>query len=553
MADDPNMKCVCGFRSFRESVQVVESSVERWVYFDDGSYGGFGSTPYGTYFGSGAIGQWGLFEVEVPQSHKVLACKSCARTRSDVVIGGVGVFGSYILSDSIFIVVTDASLLTCMRVRFHNDELGTFDVSPTPYLGAPLPLAAPAPAEVEATPPPGEPVAAVLRARFPGVDGDGTFVVSLVDVCGGTETLLTNVFLESAVQVHLPSDADLNGIPEFVREFNLSAQPSVEQPASGSMVGIPFDKCDAVIEYDSRFGQLPLAAGWTEVGSGGTFSFTDGGVLAIQTDIVAHYFQKEIVVAAAWEQIHFYASFRTQSSSVTTDAKGFILTADGAEGLGGPYRGIEMRGRADAVHNKTLTGATVSKIFDVPDAGWVSVFAGMAPAAPLGVVAIPAFYGPADHATLWGLGALAGPNPTLRLTFGDTDGSSAIAFLRNVVASAPGRFMRAFFRSYAAVTGPTLRLYLVSDVDSSGETTARFRVRYGTLAAGTSFYNLGSAFITDVTATFNTRNVIIELPAALSALPAQAPFWFSVERVWDHADDLTRATIHLVDATVRSA
>lgn len=552
MADDPNMKCVCGYRRFRQSLQTIEETVEEWVYFDDGSFGGFGSTPYGTYFGAGETGLWGLFEVTVPRTHKILACESCARPRSDVVVGGVGVFGSYVLGDSIFIVVTDIAVLACMRVRFYSAELGTFDVSPTLYGGAPLPLSAPAPPTTASDPPAGATVATILRARYPGVDGDGTFVVSLVDVCGGTEVLLTNIFLESAVQVHPPTDADLNGLPPLVVTESLLATTPVEQPASGSMASIPFDKCDAVIEYDARFGQLPAAAGWTETGSGGTFSFVDGGVLAIQTDIVADYFSKEIVVSAAWDQIHYYAEFRTESSTVAADDEGFVLRADGAPGGGGAYRGIQMRSRVNALHNQTLTGAVVTPLADLPDATWVRAFGAMAPATTNGVVALANVFGAVDHATVWGLGALAGANPTLRVSFGDFGGSTAISFLRNVVASAPGRFVRSFFRSYAAVTNPVLRLYLVSDVDSSGETKARFLVRYGTLAAGTSFYNLGAALTAEITVTFNTKNIVVEAPLQLASLSAQAPFWFSVERDWQHADDLTRATVHMVHATVRS-
>jgi hypothetical protein len=143
-------------------------------------------------------------------------------------------------------------------------------------------------------------------------------------------------------------------------------------------------------------------------------------------------------------------------------------------------------------------------------------------------------------------------NPRLRAEFGNTQilSGTLVGHIRNFVVSCPGRFVRAFFRSYSAVVAPVLRLNFVSDQDGLSP-KARILVRYGSLGLGTDPYAMGTQSVAG-TLSFDSRNIMFELPLTLTGLSAKSPFWFSVERDWEHADDLTRATIHLVNATVRS-
>lgn len=555
MTADPNMKCVCGFRRFRESIRAVDDDVEQWVRFDDGTYGGFGSTPFGTFFGSGAGGAWGLFELTVARTHQVLACESCGRARSDKVIGGNGVFGSYLLGNSIFVLISDASLLACLRVRFRNEELDiTVDVSPTVYLGTPLPLVAPAPAETAPTPPAGATIAGLIRAVLPDVDEDAEFVVSLVDVCAGTETLLTTINLESTVQIHYPNEADLNGIPRTVVQQGLRITMPSAQPSGAGSVGIPFDWCRTVMEYDARFGALPLASGWTQFGAvPDSVALEPGGTLLFETSALSSAYLQEVTLPTAFTSIYMYSRYWVQSSAVGDERDGLSMLADGAPGASVNYRGMLMRGRPTSLSTRTLEGATANILLNDLPPGWVEFMTAMSPTEANGMLAGPETYGVFDKAARWGPGGFGGVSPTVRAAFGCFRDSAVLIHLRNFVVSEPGRFMRSYFKSYAAAATQTLRLYFVGDVDGVGGQTARIKVRYGSGALGVNPYALGSAFTVSATAFFNTRNVIVEVPLSLTGLAAQQPFWFSVEREWDHADDLTQSTIHLIEATVRSS
>ncbi len=196
MTADPSMKCVCGYRRFRQTVQTVMEEAQCWVRFTGEGAGGFGSTPFGTFFGSGPGGLWGLFALDVARTHRIISCESCARPRSDRVIGGVGVFGSYVFDGNVFVLVDSAALLSCMRIRFtHEDGTPVVDVTPTPYGGALLPVELEDPITTATTPPAGAVLAAGIYAEFPSVEVAGTYDVTLVDICADVSTELLSVEL----------------------------------------------------------------------------------------------------------------------------------------------------------------------------------------------------------------------------------------------------------------------------------------------------------------------------------------------------------------------
>jgi hypothetical protein len=183
------MKCVCGYRKFRETVRTVDETVERWVHFSpDTESAGFGTAPFGTVFGAGGSSMWGLFDLDVARPMRFLNCESCGRTRSAVATGGVGAFGGYVASGLVYVIATDASLVTCLRVRFTQGATQhTVEVSP--YYGLPLPIVLDTPATTSDDVPTSGELAGVLRAT-PPVGLSGEYVVSLVDICLGTSVEL---------------------------------------------------------------------------------------------------------------------------------------------------------------------------------------------------------------------------------------------------------------------------------------------------------------------------------------------------------------------------
>jgi hypothetical protein len=544
MPADPNMRCVCGYRNFRENLVTTTEEISRWLQF---GAGGFGSTPFGTYFGASVSGTWGEFSTSAKVTRRKVACESCQRLRSNTLLSGVGVFGSYVFGGSLFIYVTDVDLISCLQVRFTNAEFGTYTTGPTKFAGAPLPLVAPAPPVVAPTPPAGAKLAGVLRVELPEVDHDGDYLVSLVDVCAGTELPIALFSLESNVQIHLPAEADLNGLPRSLIDSNLTADLTPSQPGSGSISGIPFDRCTAVIEYDARFGTGPLAQGWAQtVGASGDYGLTAGGILDAATT-TSSYWEQSAALATPTTSVHAYAKYRVGAAS-SGAGQGFEFRAEAAPGSSADYAGARVFQDTDTLYTRTLSGSAQNNVDTQVQGPWSEMYLG-AKIGDLGFTALNELVG-VDVGVDWGTRPGGPLSAELRGLFGDYAGSNLSAQLRNFVVSASGRFVRAMFRSYAPTSSVVLRLHFVSDLGVNN--SARVKVRYGSLAAGTDPYALG-AVSSDVTAYFNTKNVVVEVPVTLTNLPAKSPFWFSIERDWQHPDDTTAATIHLLSATVRTS
>lgn len=559
MAADPNAKCTCGYRKFRTTRAVVDTVESQWLLFDSGTQGGFGSTPFGTFFGSGSQSSgWGLFDADVAEVHTQLTCEKCNRLRSDKVLSSFGIFGSYVFGDSIFILTTSSQNLGCLTVRFSNVDLGTVDVTPTVYLGPPLPLVALAPPVVAPSPPPGAVIATILRAPLPDVDHDGEYAVTFIDSCSGSSVFLTTLMLESSVQVHTPREAELDGLPNFhIIESSAQAKLPIGQPGTGSVLGIPFDKCDAVIEYDARFGTDPLTQGFSHVGSsGGTpadYTLVDGGVLNFVAPNPS-YWRKTLTLAVAPASVHVYAKYRVQTST-TGLGQGFEVKGIGSPGASADYKGVRYYQDRDSLYEIDLPNTTSALVADRVAGSWTQIYSGDDPATDRAFLVLDD--GPIaaiDAATVFLTQPGGGVSPHLRGEFGNTQivGGALTGQIRNFILSCNGRFTRAFFRSYAAVASPVLRMQFVSDLDAT-DPKARFLVRYGSLTLGTTPYAYGALSV-GVTAFFNNpRNVMVEAAVTLPSLTARQPFWFSIERDWQHADDLTKATVHLLAATVRSS
>lgn len=552
-ASYPNRVCTCGYRRFRERRTPRSTAVQRWMLYDTTGLSGFGTTPFGTFFGSGSGGLWGLFDSTFKTTVLDTVCESCQRVRSTKLLGGIAPFATYVENGYLYVIASDVGLATCFALRFTGPG-GSYE-EPLAY----LPGAAPPPALVsspppvsEAAPPPGAVLASsLLRARLPQVEATGQYVVELVDRCCGCDTALVTVTLEAPPMLLSPLDADLGGAPRQWLFGQYGDTPG-GQPASGSRVSIPFDKCAVVHEYDARFGTPPSSQGWTHGGAGssGDYALVEGGALRGQT-AAASYWSKTTVVPANPLRCFSYAVINPLDEPVYgSPGDGVDFDARYATALSQPYQGVRYTYSDRLWHATELGGSSDVAISPTEEPrGWTFVAATDEAVSNREQTWLPhGVGGVTQSATVFGSDGTASALDVVSV-FGDTAGGGTDVLYRNYVASYGGRFIRPMWQAFAQVTNPVLRLYLVADANSSVLKTARFRVRYGQITGQP--YAL-PANVADATLNFVAANTVYELPIALPGLTANLPFVFTVERLWDHGDDGLEATAHLLSVSVRS-
>jgi hypothetical protein len=540
-------RCPCGFTRFRERLSTTETLVQRWVPLV--SEGDFGGSPLGV--GLGSLERWGLFEAPLREVQREVRCESCGRLRAADDIGGIAVFALYSTGDHLVVVASDLrGPASCYTLRLegpetHHLQVETF-VGPMPELALALPL------EVADEPPAGAPrVDVQLRAWLPEVSTGGEYSVTLVDRCAEAETALGVVLLEEAPMLITPSQADLGGAPELWLRQNFDIPV---QGASGSGRGIPLEYCAAVIEYDARLGTLPDAQGWSHQDEGGGGAPSDwalvaGRALYGNSPGVANpsYWRHEALLTSVPEVFHTYAAYRWVSDGGSTDEEGLHVRSmlevipDTRRRLRWSYRQGELFA--------TLSGSESAWSASAYDPrGWHYTAASRALATPEqpmvhnGAVGYPVASGPDV-----GMPPVIVDNKLVAL-FGDVLGAGLEVYLRNVVVSTPGRFIRPFFAAAAPAATPTLRLFLVSDIAASLSKTARLLVRYG----GGDPYALPGSQVA-ATLNFINPNQVYELAFSLPGLTPGSPFWFTVEREWGHAEDALTSAVWLQHATVRRA
>jgi hypothetical protein len=155
--------------------------------------------------------------------------------------------------------------------------------------------------------------------------------------------------------------------------------------------------------------------------------------------------------------------------------------------------------------------------------------------------------GEAETASYGTAGVAGGTELVAR--FGDTDASGLWAWVRNVVCSAPGRFIRARWTAFTPVAAPVLRFAMSRPAVATTGNSARFILRYG---QGSDPYGRPAttkSFAVPVTV---TQNQSFEVPVSLTGLVANTTFWLSLERDWDNAGDTFVGTVHLHHITVRA-
>lgn len=552
-AQYPNRKCTCGYTRFRERRVATSSNVQRWMLLSSSGGGGFGATPFGTYFGTGPSGSWGLFNATYRAARLETLCESCSRIRSTRQLGGITAIGSYVSNGLLCVVAADVQRpATCYSLRFSGSQ--EFERELGLASGLPAAVVAPYPPVTIDTPPPGAELAdTLLCAVIPEVSISGDYTVYLVDRCSGYTIPLVTIYLESEPMMLLPTDADLNGAPR-IWMFGGAASNPIGQPASGSRLSIPFDRCTGVLEYDARFGSLPSAQGFSHVGAGvaGDYQLVEGGVLRVETAAgLDSYWEQTLVLGSAATCLYTYAVLRDDNTPIAGGAAGDGLQIDARYSLGltFPYAGARLAYADATISAVRLDGVSDTQPFGTLLApGWLEV-AGSDDNALAIETAWGDGIGVRSAGTYYGtFGSAAAVDMILR--FGDVNASAGlIGYIRNVVASANGRFIRAQWGTYTQVSDPVVRFYFVSDANASVAKTARFRLRYG---SGTASPYAALTSSQEVTINFTVANTVFEQAFALTGLTANAPFWLSLERVWDSGDDGLDATVHLLYGTVRT-
>jgi hypothetical protein len=521
------------------------------MLFDSGGgLGGLGASPFGTFFGAGSGGDWGLFPSTLKVAYLQVSCEACGRVRSQSRLGGAAVFGVFIEGNVVGIAVSDVVRPTsCYSLRVEGPD-GTYERTLSFSASLPPAILAPAPPVVAPTPPAGAPtVNTVLTCTLPEIQQAGLYTLTLVDTCCGCESPLVQVFLEGAPMFLLPRDADLGGAPaQWLRGSRLL--PGAVQPAQSTRQSIPFDKCTSVVEYDSRAGDMPDLSGWVRVGTGPATEWTlvPGGAFRLSTaGANTNYYERTLPLATAPSQIYAYSSLLPESIGVGGIGDGFELQAlYGA--AASPYDGVRVDVR-EIVYPTRLDGSFEGgSTLPVPSE-WISICGGDAAGSTEALYEQSAVeLGYVDTA-IYGPSLVVAGATSLYARFGNVTGGVPVAANVRTVVVADGRFIRPLFSTFTQVSTPTLRLYLAAESGSSITKTARFKVTYGP-GAGGAYAPLTQ--VAQATINMTIANSIYETAFSLPGLAANQPFWFSVERDWTHPEDILDSTVHLFHATVRS-
>lgn len=535
------MRCTCGYQRFAERVTTTTTTVERWQQV--AASGGFGASPYGTSYGAGAVAQaWGRFELSHVYGTRSVFCESCKRVRREYPAGGMVVYGAAVSDRTVYFVLSDIEEpTTCVVARFEGQ--GESYDAPLTLSSIEIPILDGTPLETEDALPQGAMIAdTVMVAIAPVVVSSGDYIVSIVDKCNDNVVRVATMYLEAPVQILKPKDADLGGAPAFWLNDTDATLSDTQQEQGVAIPVIPFDKCAAVLEYDSSLNTLPSAQGWTAVTDSSAWALTSTKVLYCNSGTGQDsYWAAELTLETAPEKVHAYARILAVEAG-TEDAPGFTLLAVQADS-GGPYNGGYAVLSDTQIDIADLSDET-TEIVPIVGSGWRSI-GFTAPVDADGVAYVDdVVIAKSFSATEAGTPA----DPVLNAQFGKLQDSVTLkAYVRHVVVSASGRFVRPSFLAFADVTSPIVRLYLSRPAISGSGNTARFVLRYTQSSDPYVRPEMSTALTVPVTVT----NQLLELPISLPGLQANLPFRFTIERDWSHGTDTFEGTVYLHYATVR--
>lgn len=522
----------------------------RWVRYSS-IPGGMGSGDLGGELGVGPAPDaeyvWARFNISRTVTDLEVRCKACARIRLSNVLGGIGVFTSYLSEDlsKLYVVASDITDVGCYAVHFRGAQTYVVQVKREP--GVPPPVVFGTPVEYSETPPQGARADVLLSVIVPAaVQTPGTYTAVLVDRCSSTEHLLGTMYLEDEIMMIPLSSAQLDIPPAL-----LSRPATTSEMAYGFLGGgpaidtIPFDKCTGVLEYDARLGSLPSGQGWSELAPGsGQFSLFEGVLQQNRVGGPQDYWYKTLELDVPAESVYAYALMRTLGNmqAILVGAKGVAAAA--ADGV---RLQLETSSHGQQLLNYALNGSVPVGSSVSGPRGWLRVGGALeATGNTRGALEASTTYSAGDQATFT---ASIVPTTADRIEahFGALDDVLGYAWYRYVCVSANGKFHRPYFRGVSQVPSPVLRLYLFAE-SVVGDDTARFLVRYGT---GLTDPRGRPVATVAATAAITAAGTVYELALTLTDVGV-GPVWFSIERDWSHADDLLDGTVHLSQITLRA-
>jgi hypothetical protein len=346
--------------------------------------------------------------------------------------------------------------------------------------------------------------------------------------------------------------ADINGAPEFWRGVDWR-EDTFPAPAQGEpLAGIPFDPVRVLLEYDARFGTLPTDQGWrpNDKQAMSLYRLEDHRALRFKVADRPAFFTAEAELPAS--QVHAYVNLVVDEIP-DADETGFTHLVE-ANLPARPFRGM----RADWVrtqertelHYVTLDGRETlgsARPDGEPVRDWHEVSLQGDQRAGNALVSLD---GQVEKFPLaaFGQGPEGPKRPVLRAVFGLTETTGGAAGrVRTVVASSPGRYIRAWMRAEAPTAASVLQLGFVTQERVTAG--VRFLVRYGHAREDETALplRLGEATLSldDVDA---GREVRLEIP--LTAARAADPLLLTLERDSLHPDDTLPTSIRLVSAVL---
>ena len=356
-------------------------------------------------------------------------------------------------------------------------------------------------------------------------------------------------------------NADLNGAPEFWRgdDWLPGANPEIALTAPTS-AGIPFDKIDHLIEYDARLGTRPEQQNWQPTGPVTTrFRVTNGALImnAPSNSAPAFFTARVPFGRTVPEQVHAYAMVAPGRGGAENEKNGeffelrkVISTGDdpAVGGLRAGWR--EQRGALDFAYLPFDGTTRLPPTTDEPRGELRSQWQRLSMQSALGPDrALLSIAGAVDSRTLteFGRPTISAEAPSIVAQFGLFNRRiGGRATLRNVVISAPGRFMRVRLRGVAPSEAPILRLIFLADQPGRG--TATFAVRYSDAPDTANTALFGPEVTGHVAAPPNGETSRLDL--TLPRVAAGGALTILIERRSFAQDDTLRGSLRLVGATL---
>lgn len=358
-------------------------------------------------------------------------------------------------------------------------------------------------------------------------------------------------------------NADLNGAPEFWRGNDWLPDTHSEFASTApARAGIPFDKIDYLIEYDARLDTRPEEQNWQPSGPVITrFRIVDGALImnAPSNSAPAFFTARVPFTGEIPEQIHAYAVVAPMSGGTDNErtseffeVRKIMTRADdqAIAGLRAGWRDLESG--LDFAYLPFESTTRLSPTSDEPRGELRSQWQRLslqsdvrADRALLGIA------GAIDSRTVseFGRPVVNAGIPSIIAQFGLFNrGVGGRAALRNLVISAPGRFMRVLLRGVSPGDAPVLRLTLLADQAIRG--TASFTVRYSDASDEANIALSGAEVTGSIAAPENGE--ASSLDVLLSGIGAGRALTMVITRRSLSRDDTLRGSLRLVGATLIS-